>query len=158
MGPEEAFRLTSYATETPMMWGWSHVPVFGVTIADNIIEDSLKGGTVGVEHNKKVIKSNKGRVYMTARVDRNVVRWSDAFLAARKQAKAGERRIPTGLTMGIPPSIDPDELRIQASGNRAEVPKNARYAPILSIPSAQFNGRRMVDAMFRLPGDPTLGK
>ena len=154
LGAQDAFRLVACATESPRIWGWSHAPFFGCTIADNIFEDSARGGIVGVEHDPKSMKTTRGRVYMSGRVDRNLFRWSAPFYARFERSRT--RGLPVGLTIGIQPTLDPHELRIDATGNKVEVPSGSPLAPILSIPAAEFNGRRIVEGKFRLPGDPTL--
>ena len=63
------------------MWGWSHAPYLGGVIEGNILEDGDKGAILGVEHDARLIKSNKGRVYMSVKLVDNVVRWSDGFLS-----------------------------------------------------------------------------
>ena len=62
------------------MWGWSHAPYLGGVIEGNILEDAEKGGILGVEHDGRYFKTNQGRVYMTVKLDENVVRWSEAYL------------------------------------------------------------------------------
>lgn len=147
LGAEDAFMLVAYPTESPMIWGWSHAPFFGGTIADNVIEDSGRGGRIGVEHDRQAMKTNRGRLYMTARVDRSVIRWSPEFVARMKHAKV--RGLPTGLTIGVQPSLDPGELRVEAAGNRVEVPPGSTLEPILSVPAADFNSQRVVNGKFR---------
>ena len=70
------------------MWGWSHTPYLGGVIEGNILEDAEQGGILGVEHDGRYIKSNQGRIYMTAKLNDNVVRWSDAFLSHHSRAGA----------------------------------------------------------------------
>src|SRR5262249_3540965 len=41
LGGGEALRVASFPTETPSIWGWSHTPWLGGTIANNTIEDAL---------------------------------------------------------------------------------------------------------------------
>ena len=92
---------------------------------------------------------------MTARVDRNIVRWLESV--PQPDESIGKKdRLPAGLTIGIQPSLDPDELRVHATGNRVEVPLISKFGPILSVSSATFNSRRIVDGKFRMTGDPTL--
>lgn len=137
-----------------MIWGWSRAPYLGGIVSDNLIEDAARGGFVGVEHDPKHSKTTRGRVYMSARVDRNVIRWSPGFVA--RMPRATSRSLQPGLTLGIPSSLDPGELRIEATGNRVEVPAGSKNAPILSIPAAEFNGSKIVRGEFLFPGDPTL--
>src|SRR5690606_20297566 len=79
LGGAEALKLSSCATETPIHWGWSHAPVLGAVVRGNTFEDAGSGATLGVEHDPKYIKVNTGRVYMSATVEDNIVRWTDAF-------------------------------------------------------------------------------
>ena len=98
LGGEFAMRLTAFPTESPVMWGWSHAPYLGGIIEGNVLEDAEKGGLVGVEHDGRFIKTNQGRVYMTATLNDNEVRWSEGFLS--RAAGAGSRDTPPGLTLG----------------------------------------------------------
>ncbi len=40
LGPGEAFQVYAYASESPNIWRWTHVPFFGGVIEGNTIEDS----------------------------------------------------------------------------------------------------------------------
>ena len=60
--------------------GWSS-PVF----EGNTIEDSVKGALIGVFHSDAT-KTNKGRVYMTAGLKGNTVRWTAPFLSKLAQS------------------------------------------------------------------------
>ena len=147
LGGESVFKLTACPTETPMIWGWSHAPFLGGLIEENILEDCEKGGTLGVEHDPRYIKSNQGRTYMTARVDDNVVRWSEPFV----RRMTAEKTVPAGLTVGYPASHDPDELVVRAARNRLEAPTVKSHVPTLVVPAANFNSRRIVNGRYRLP-------
>ena len=107
LGVGEAFTILAMASETPSIWGWSHVPIFGLAFEGNHIEDSPRGAILSVFHNE-YSKSNKGRVYMTVSLKGNTVRWSNAFLRARRLP--GARGTTAGITLGMPGSIDPGEL------------------------------------------------
>jgi hypothetical protein len=143
LGGAHAFRITACPTERPVMWGWTHVPFLGATIEANIIEDSDRGGELGLEHDPKHIKSNQGRTYMTVRLNNNIVRWSKPFL---HQASQLESREPlTGLTLGYSPSHDPSELVVDAEANRLEQPAGRRGVPALVIHAASYNSQRIVN-------------
>ena len=72
----------AYPTETPGMWGWSHAATFlGGVIEGNILEDAERGGVLGVQHDGRYIKTNRGRTYMSVKLNENVVRWSESFLS-----------------------------------------------------------------------------
>ncbi len=105
-GAGTAFAISAFASETPGVWGWSHVPAFGVTFAGNRIANSPRSAHLNVFHNE-YNKLNKGRVYMTVTVQNNEVIWSDAFLKSRPR----DPKTPlAGITFGEPGSIDPGEL------------------------------------------------
>ena len=94
----DALRFTACPTETPVIWGWSHAPFLGAVIEDNTLEDAEKGSLLGLEHSAKDIKSEKGRTYMAVAFNRNVVRWSEAFL--ERQTASATQPPPPGLTLG----------------------------------------------------------
>jgi hypothetical protein len=131
-----------------MIWGWSHAPYLGGVIEGNILEDSEQGSHLGVEHSQH-IKTNKGRTYMSVRVNQNVVRWSEAFLSRKERATAKEPLV--GLTLGYAPSHDPGEFVVFADGNRLEAPQGHRPAPPLRIHAALYNSQRVVNRKLSLP-------
>ena len=141
VGAGEAFRMTAMPTERPMIWGWSHAPFLGGVIEGNTIEDSERGGLLGVEHGKG-IKTNSGRVYMAVTLRNNTVRWSEEFLT--RLQRGGAKGPPPGITIGYLPTLDPGELVVQEQGNRVEMPPKAkaRSASALRILGAQINGKR----------------
>jgi hypothetical protein len=143
LGGGEAIRVAAFPTERPSIWGWSHNPFLGATISGNTIEDALRGMTLTVMHGPP-IKSNKGRLYLSAEVRDNLIVWSDAFAAA----DAGGDR-PPGITVGEVDSIDPDELRLSMSGNRTDVP--AGPAPALVIDAGNVDGEPLIDTVRPLP-------
>src|SRR5205807_2765542 len=106
LGGGEAFKITAAPSEHPVQWGWSHAPALGLQIAGNVLEDSLRGGTLNVEHGP-AIKSNQGRVYLSATLADNTAVWTDAFLG--QHAWSGATANPLAFTVGDPLSIDPGE-------------------------------------------------
>jgi hypothetical protein len=70
LGAGETLRFTACPTEHPRHWGWSHAPMFDCLIEGNTFEDSARGVTICVEHNKYA-KTSRGRVYLTATVKDN---------------------------------------------------------------------------------------
>jgi hypothetical protein len=152
LGGDFAFCLMAFPTETPVMWGWSHTPYLGGLIEGNILEDSEKGGLLGVQHDGRHIKTNQGRVYMTVKLSDNVVRWSDAFLS--HAAGTGSKQIPPGLTVGYAPSHDAGELVVTARGNRLETAPGAKAASYpLVVPAANFNGQKLLNQKLSLSHD-----
>ena len=109
LGGSKGFRLEAMVTEEPGIWGWSHVPFLGGLIEGNLIEDSL-GASIGVDHGP-MMKTNKGRVYLSAVMKDNTFRWSSARRAAGKAPKV---EISTG------PSLDPGEMIVTESGTVVE--------------------------------------
>ncbi|MCA1685466.1 MAG: hypothetical protein LC745_05675, partial [Planctomycetia bacterium] len=151
IGAGDAFRLVAFPSESPNIWGWSHVPFFGGLIEGNVIEDSERGGSIGVDHGPAV-KANKGRVYMTVTLKNNVVRWSEPFLTRQKKGKWPG----AGITLGIPGSFDPGELVVGESGDRLEAPPRTPSASALRVNAAVLNGRPYTKRVFTLPtGSPS---
>jgi len=149
LGGTGAFKMTAYPTETPFFWGWSHAPCLGAVFEANIIEDAEHGGLLGVEHDARYIKSNAGRTYMTARLQGNVVRWSEPF--ARRMAGSEAKTPCPGITLGFEHAHDPGEFVVRADGNRLEAGGQAHRVPSLWIHAADYNGQKIVDRQFRLP-------
>jgi hypothetical protein len=141
LGGSHSFRMTACPTETPLIWGWSHAPFLGGLIEGNTLEDANHGAIFGLEHDPRYIKSNQGRVYMMVQARHNVFRWSDAFLD--RFLAANSQQAPVALTLGYPPSHDPNELVVTEAGNRIEAPSGRRLGPPLLIHAAQYNSRRL---------------
>jgi hypothetical protein len=149
LGGECAFKMTACPTETPITWGWTHNPFLEGVIEGNIVEDAPKGGILGLEHDPRYIKSNKGRTYMSVRLDNNFVRWTGPFL--RRMAAQGPNAELAGLTLGYPQSSDPGELVVRAQGNRLEAPAAGRNKASLTINGADYNARSLSNRQLRLP-------
>jgi hypothetical protein len=146
-GAGDAFQLTAYPTESPGIWGWSHAPFLGGLIAGNTLEDSLRGGTIGVLHSDAA-KSSRGRTYLTATVRDNTVVWTQEFLTRERQR--GAKAMPPGLTIGFRPVLDPGDLVIATHNNRLDAPADARSAVSVRVHGAILNGKRTVDQAFTL--------
>src|SRR5262249_14514183 len=114
LGGHLGFRLSAAPTELPDIWGWSHAPFLGVTIQGNVLEDTLQGGTLNVDHGKGV-KSESGRTYVSAAILDNTIVWSDAFLAA--YAQRGQSGNPGTFTIGDLATANPADLVISFQGN-----------------------------------------
>jgi hypothetical protein len=148
LGGIEGISDLAYATESPSIWGWTHVPSMGVTIKDNVIEDCETGALIGVFHSQYT-KSNRGRTYQSVKLENNTIRWTSKFLAERRAQ--GKKEIPSAATLGYLPSLDPNELDIDAEGNHLEAPSLS--SPVLSlwIRAANFNSKPILDRHFALP-------
>ncbi|MFI5459834.1 MAG: hypothetical protein ACHRXM_30805 [Isosphaerales bacterium] len=153
LGGGHGFRMTACPTETPLIWGWSHAPFLGGVIEGNIIEDTERGGVLGLEHDPRSIKSNVGRTYMAVQLRENVVRWTEPFLKTIEGA--GAKQPLAGLTLGYPPSDDPGELVVAAVGNRLEAPSGRDPGPSLLIHAADYNSQRIVNRRLPLSSDGT---
>lgn len=152
-GAGDACQIFACATESPRFWGWSHVPFLDAQVVGNTFEDSERGASFAVQHGKP-IKTNRGRVYLTFRLEGNRVRWTEAFLA-RHKGQGG------GITLGSPDSLDPAEMRAEARANRLDAPKGAPPAASLFVPSALYNGKEIVGKSYALPSDnaaPEVGR
>jgi hypothetical protein len=142
LGGNEGFRILAAPTESPISWGWSHAPMLGLTVAGNTIDDAIHGGTLAVEHGPAV-KTNQGRVYLSADVEDNLVRWSASFLAAHPS--------PPALDLGESGSLDPGELVVVMDNNRVEGPPGFQPGNVLLVPSATINGQALLDQQLPLP-------
>ena len=138
IGGDRAFWISAYPSETPSIWGWTHAPVLGATISGNTIEDSVEGGMLDVEHGSAV-KTNIGRVYLSATLTNNTGIWTAAFLA---QPSIADATTPlTALTVGMAPSNDPGELLVAAAGNQVEGPASVVSGPTMLTVAAVVNGQ-----------------
>ncbi len=138
IGGNQGFWITAYPSETPSIWGWTHAPVLGATISGNIIEDSVEGGVLDVEHGSAV-KTNLNRVYMSATLTNNTGIWTTSFLAQPSIANATTPL--TAFTVGMAPSNDPGELLVAAAGNQVEGPASVVSGPTMLTVSAIVNGQ-----------------
>jgi hypothetical protein len=141
LGGGDAFKIAACASEAPVHWGWSHAPMLGLEIADNVVEDSPRGGLVAVEHGPPV-KAARGRVYLSGAFRRNVAAWTTA-----------PRPPAVAFTIGDAGSLDPDELVLAVEGTAARVPAGSPAA-ILRVPAARLDGRPVKDAEIALPPAP----
>ncbi len=146
LGAGVTFQITAYPTESPMTWGWSHVPYFGGVIERNVIEDADRGGILSVLRSEYT-KSSRGRVYMTTALRNNTFRWTESFLKGR--VEKGSKELPKGITIGSDLALDPNEQVIETAGNRLEAPAGVR-APALRVESGLINGHKIVGRSFEL--------
>ncbi len=154
LGNGYAWRLYACPTEAPLIWGWSHAPYMGGVVENNILEDTIAGGLIGVEHSE-YIKTNRGRTYMSVQLRDNQVRWTPGFLAQR--ARAGEKP-PIALTFGFSQSLDPQEFLLTASGNTLDAPAAYRQSHTMIVHAASINSQRILERSFRLPSAAGTGE
>jgi hypothetical protein len=138
LGGGDAFKVAACPSEAPVHWGWSHAPMLGIDMSDNVIEDAPKGGLVAVEHGPPV-KSSRGRVYFSGSFRRNVAAWS---MPPKPPAVA--------FTLGDAGSLDPAELVLATEANAARVPPGSPPA-VLRVPAAQLDGRAVKGQEIALP-------
>ncbi|WP_165068489.1 right-handed parallel beta-helix repeat-containing protein [Paludisphaera rhizosphaerae] len=153
MGGATGMAAGACASEQPVHWGWSHCPAIGVLIRGNTFEDACEGLTLGVQHDPKHVKSNAGRVYMSATVEDNVVRWTDAFLRRVAADRESGKRPLVGIALGEQHSRDPSELRVQAARNTLDAPAGRKLGPSFLVRAADLNGKPARDETLSLPGE-----
>lgn len=151
MGGDRALTVAATPTEQPVFYGWSHDPMFGLVIADNVLADAVKGGVLDVNHDAST-KSNRGRVYLTASLTNNVVKWSSAFLG--QQARVGGPGLPTAFVLGQAGGIDAGEMVLDQSGNRMDVPDGTQPGATVKVIAATINGQALADRGITLPVGP----
>ena len=137
-------RLTSYVSEQPVAYGWTHTPVLGLDVAGNTFGDVKGGVTLGTIHGTG-IKTSLGRLYYDADLTGNTFSWSSAFLAA------SGGRPPTGIRLGDLRGLDPAESRVVSAENVAKVPPGTDLSRAVEVHLATLNGRELGDAYQPLP-------
>lgn len=149
LGGAESMKFASCATEEPIHWGWTHAPVLGVLVRGNIFEDAPGGANLGVEHDPKHIKVNTGRVYMSATVHDNLVRWTEPFAA--RHARLPDAKPLRALSLGFPKGRDAAEFRVSAARNAIDAPSGGELGATLFINAAEYNKQPMLEKVFALP-------
>jgi hypothetical protein len=140
-GPGEGFRITSFASERPVHWGWSHNPALSLAIQGNTARDCGLGYRLAVDHAAN-IKSNAGRVYFTATLRDNK--------AVATQPSASSDRV--AVRIGDPGGLDPREMIVTEAGTQGE-----GQAGALRVEGAVLNGRVVTGQSLRLSDDATAG-
>lgn len=147
IGKGEVFVFAAAPTESPVHWGWSHSPLFGARVIGNTFEGTIRGGRIDVEHSQAV-KSTKGRTYLTMQFRDNTFVFSND---SRSVASNAEKRKPrVAYRLGSAGSLDPDELVIDESANRASVSGSAQ-AVVVTVESARVNGAPTTRKTLELP-------
>ncbi len=135
IGSGLALQIYAYASESPGPFGWTHVPFLDGLIAGNTIEDSPGGGIIGVFHNEHS-KFNQGRVYMTAAVKGNTIRWTRPVLASGAPPRMG-------LRLGVAGGGDPGECVLEESDTKLDAPAGTDPMSALYVESAVVNQKPM---------------
>ena len=149
MGGDQALRIVAPPTEAPDVYGWSHAPVLGLVVDGNTLVDSVKGGVLSVLHDATT-RPDEGRVYLSATLADNVVRWSTTFLG-RQASVSAPAGAPRAFTIGDPGGFDPGDLQLTQAGNGMDVPPGTNPGPALWVNSGTVNGRALVGQGLALP-------
>ena len=142
LGGNEGVLLASTPTERPNLWGWSHVPFFGVRVSGNVVEDARRGFVLDVDDNE-YNKTTAGRAYVQAEVQNNVVRWTAPFLR--------QQPAPPAFRLGDRTRLDADGFLLSVSANNLQAPPGTRPIPMLSVKAATVNGKPLRDQRLPLP-------
>lgn len=145
MGGSSGLRIIAMPTELPGLWGWSHAPFLGGTIDGNTLVDNNNPSFLGTDHSS-YIKTNTGRVYFSASLTNNTVRWSADFLAG--QPAGG----PGAFAIGLKAASDPGETILTTAGNSLSVPAGYRADPEFYVGAAVVNGQVLRDTSSVLAG------
>ncbi len=154
LGGAQGVAASACASEAPVHWGWSHCPALGLAVRGNTFEDVRESLSLSVQHDPRHVKPGKGRVYMTAVAEDNVVRWTDPFLrriAAERVEKKSDRRPLLGIVLGEEGSRDPRELIVVAARNALDAPAGRHPGPSLLVRAAEINGKPIQNGTFELP-------
>lgn len=154
LGGAQGVASSACPSESPVHWGWSHCPAMGMVVRGNTFEDVRESLALGVSHDPKHVKFNKGRVYMSATVDDNVVRWTEPFLrsmAAERTEKKPDRRPLLGIVLGEGDSRDAREFKVVAARNTLEAPPGRHPGPSLIVRAAEMNGKPALNQTLELP-------
>ncbi len=120
IGGGESLRLTSFPTEFPQIWGWSHAPMCGIRVTGNTVSGAAKPGRLAVDQGP-TIKTSQGRVYYSVEISGNSFEPSEDGPAVQ---------------LGDPGTIDPSSLRVNLFGN-----KSSRSNSEIRVVSGQINGK-----------------
>jgi hypothetical protein len=150
-GGSESVLVFASASESPVHWGWSHNPMFGLTFEGNTFEDAWDGAHLAVEHNH-LVRASRGRVYFTATLTSNTFIWSDAFLSSYASAHRGAA--PAALVLGWKPSGDPGEMVITETGNRR---KGGKPGPSAKVHMATVNRRAITEGILPFSSESSGG-
>lgn len=148
LGGGDGMVMLAMPTERPNLWGWSHVPFFGVTVSGNTVEDS-RGGLLLDASDNEYNKATARRVYVQAAVQNNTVRWTGPFLHHWRQT--GAKAQPLAFRLGDRTRLDADEFVLAVEGNAVQAPPGVQIGPALFVKAATVNGRKQQDQRLPLP-------
>jgi hypothetical protein len=135
IGGGESLRLTSFPTEFPNIWGWSHAPMFSLSVTGNTVQGSDKPARLAVDQSSK-IKTSKGRVYYSADISGN---------------SFGSSVSGPALQIGDPGTKDPNSLSVIVAGNKSPNPDSE-----IRVISGRVNGIPQTDTTIPISTGPAL--
>ncbi|MFO0954587.1 MAG: hypothetical protein U0835_26175 [Isosphaeraceae bacterium] len=161
------FRIESYPTQgspggstsTPVLWGWSHLPVLDVSVNGNTFVDPVfwtadgSGGvarqvgtaTFGVSHGPGAWPDS-GRRYLTGSVTNNTFRSTEEQLDG---ASTGDL---VAVSLGEAGALDPAEMSIESiTGNAAVLPDDVTGRTVVFAFATGLLGGRAAPATSVLP-------
>ncbi|WP_422928853.1 hypothetical protein [Singulisphaera sp. PoT] len=130
--------------------GWTYLPDFGMTINNNVIKDSLHGGSLVVGYGN-YSKTPQGRTYLTATFNSNEVLWDLSWLNGLSGAIPGTFNIGTGNgtsyiasdpTNGgakVTLAPDPRAIVVTGAGNWYSKPAGSTISTAFGIEYATLN-------------------
>lgn len=136
----------AFESQYPAPWGWSRLPVLGVSIEGNTFIDA--GVNLYVAHDPTFAKSSAGRTYFQGDFSGNTITWTDPTKAAAVIGVAG-------YTTAAVPWVTPVELVLTAAGNWGGNPSTGASAS-LRVYAGLINGVATSDASTALPATSTL--
>lgn len=135
----------------PAPWGWSRLPVFGLTIDGNTFVDAFAG--MGVAHDRWANKSSAGRTYLEGSFSNNVILWADPSRPAVAIGAGGDAsRGEPAYTRVNYPWLTPGEIVMAVRNNRGVTPA----AATIRIFTAMVNGAAADDLLLTLPAAAPL--
>ncbi|WP_165068516.1 discoidin domain-containing protein [Paludisphaera rhizosphaerae] len=120
----------AFESQYPAPWGWSRLPVLGLSIQGNAFIDA--GVNLSVAHDATFNKSSAGRTYFEGDFSDNYFSWTDP-------AKAVVVIGTPGYTTSAYPWLTPMEMVLTATGNWG-LNASTGQAASLQVYAAQING------------------
>ncbi|MBI1323818.1 hypothetical protein GC170_11635 [bacterium] len=138
-GGFRGFQITAYPSETPLTWGWTRNPIFGLNFTGNEFTDVLWYNQIGVSHNAAA-RSNFGHLYLDGTVAGNIFRWSERFLIDSIWQEPGQAdRVLPALELGEGGSWDDTEFRVRFGTNFIDLPAGWANRPAVWVRSGRVN-------------------
>lgn len=134
IGGGESLRITAFPTEFPNIWGWTHAPMMGLKITDNIVTKAAKPARIAVDFNP-TIKTSGDRCYFFAEFNKN------------QMGRSGEG---PAMQLGDPGIKIPGCLIVNFTGN-----KSPDQGAEVKVVSGTVNGKTLTDSTIDINSGPT---